>query len=141
MAIAWLGKLDSVCMPQPVLIPRKLWQHGQGWLSGFPARCRTCKVDCDVVISTGRRIASRLDRRGHGRSTALVRSSSLLAPTWVLIMNSPSFFKGILLPGQDCRRRFMVHFYHSSVLSPLFPLWHTLTRRSNVFPDICDHAS
>jgi hypothetical protein len=104
-----------------------------------------------VAILTGRRIASRLDRPGHGRSMALVRSTSLATSTDAH-KNSLSFIKSILLPGQDRRRRFMVHFYPLSVpssLSPLSPLMRdivtfflifviTLANRSQVlgWPDI-----
>ena len=75
------------------------------------------KLTWHVAISTGRRIATRLDRPGHGRSMALVCITShlLLATSTDAHENALSFIKSILLPSQDRRSRFMVHFHPPSV--------------------------
>jgi hypothetical protein len=73
----------------------------------------------DVAMSMGRWIASHSDHLEYKRNMARVRSSSPSCTSMNVQKKSLSIFKSVLLRGQDDRSRFMVYFYHSSVLSPL----------------------
>jgi hypothetical protein len=95
-----------------------------------------------VAILTGRRIASRLDRPGHGRSTALVRSMSLTCNVRlrmlirIRLVSSKAFcYEAKTVEGVSWSI-FILRL--SRLHSPFSPL----TRdNSNVFLDICHHAS
>ena len=142
MAISWLGKSVSLCYVSTGADPSIDSLGGMDKVGYRASLSDTEHVTLTrhVATSTGRRIASRLDRPGHGRSMALVRSTSLATSTYAH-KNLLSFIKSILLSGQDRRRRFMVHFYPPSVPSSLSPLRPTDEKHSNVFLDIRDHVS